>query len=95
MTTDSIVAHAPDRSEALVEELFAHLYDDSNVLEHLWCMGDLVIWNNVTVAHARADHPRVERRVLQRVTLGDEGLLRPLPLARRLRLGRRRLARRH
>ena len=73
MTTDAIVGLEPDHSEALVEELFALLYDDSNVLEHLWCIGDLVVWNNVTVTHARADNSRVEHRTLQRVTLGTKG----------------------
>jgi taurine dioxygenase len=73
MTTDSIVGLGPDESEAMVEELFAVLYDDSNVLEHLWCMGDLVVWNNVTVTHARADNSWVEHRILQRVTLGTKG----------------------
>ena len=53
--------------------MFAVLYDDSNVLEHLWCMGDLVVWNNVTVTHARADNSWVEHRTLQRVTLGTKG----------------------
>jgi len=75
MTTDSVLGLPDPESEALVAEVFAALYDDANVHEHLWCIGDLVIWNNVTVVHARADHSRVERRVLQRVTLGTKGYL--------------------
>lgn len=73
MTTDSVVGLDSDTGEALIQELFAVLYDDANVFEHFWSMGDLVIWNNVTVVHARADSSRVDRRVLQRVTLGTKG----------------------
>ena len=73
MTTDSIVGLDPDESEAVIQDLFSVLYDDANVYEHFWSMGDLVIWNNVTVVHARADNSRVDRRVLQRVTLGTKG----------------------
>jgi alpha-ketoglutarate-dependent taurine dioxygenase len=73
MTTDSVVGLPPDESEAIIGEVFGLLYDDANVLEHLWCVGDLVIWNNVSVVHGRADNSRVDRRVLQRVTLGTKG----------------------
>jgi taurine dioxygenase len=73
MTTDSIVGLGPAAGEALVQRLFAVLYDEANVYEHVWAMGDLVIWNNVTVIHARADNSNLEHRVLQRVTLGTKG----------------------
>ncbi len=73
MTTDSILGLDPEAGEAVIQDLFAVLYDDDNVLEHFWSAGDLVIWNNVTVVHARADNSAVEHRVLQRVTLGTKG----------------------
>ena len=73
MTTDSIVGLPDVESEAIIAEVFDLLYDDTNVLEHLWCMGDLVIWNNVAVVHAHADHSWADRLVLQRVTLGTNG----------------------
>jgi alpha-ketoglutarate-dependent taurine dioxygenase len=73
MTTDSIPGLPADEGEAIIQDVFGLLYDDANVLEHIWCIGDLVIWNNVTVVHARADNSRVDRRVLQRVTLGTKG----------------------
>jgi hypothetical protein len=38
-------------------------------------MGDFVIWNNTRVVHARGDSSMVERRVLQRVTIGTKGYL--------------------
>jgi len=70
MTTDSIVGLPERESEAIIAEVFDLLYDDTNVLEHIWCIGDLVIWNNVAVVHAHADHSWADRLVLQRVTLG-------------------------
>jgi taurine dioxygenase len=73
MTTDSIVGLDPEESEELVQQLFAVLYAESNVLEHRWREGDLVIWNNRCVVHARGDVSQVEHRVLQRVALGTKG----------------------
>jgi alpha-ketoglutarate-dependent taurine dioxygenase len=73
MTTDSIVGLPASDSEALIERLFAALYSPANVLEHRWEPGDTVIWNNVSVTHARGDYSRTEHRVLQRVAIGTKG----------------------
>jgi len=75
MTTDSIVGLDSDESEALLAQVFAALYGPGQVLEHRWCMGDFVLWNNTRVVHARGDSSMVEHRVLQRVTLGTKGYL--------------------
>jgi alpha-ketoglutarate-dependent taurine dioxygenase len=40
-------------SEALLEELFQHLYAPERVFEHHWRKGDLVIWDNLALQHAR------------------------------------------
>lgn len=75
MTTDSIVGLEPADSEAVVGEVFDALYGPGRVLEHRWRVGDFVIWNNTRVVHARGDTSMIERRVLQRVTLGTKGYL--------------------
>ena len=75
MTTDSIVGLDPDDSEAVIDEVFAALYGPGQVLEHRWRLGDFVLWNNTRVVHARGDTSKIERRVLQRVTLGTKGYL--------------------
>jgi taurine dioxygenase len=75
MTTDSIVGLDSDESEALLAEVFGALYGPRQVLEHRWNMGDFVLWNNTRVVHARGDSSMIERRVLQRVTLGTKGYL--------------------
>jgi alpha-ketoglutarate-dependent taurine dioxygenase len=51
--TKEVVGLAPDASEALLEELFAHLYDPAVRLEHRWRNRDLVVWDNLAVQHAR------------------------------------------
>jgi taurine dioxygenase len=73
MTTDSIVGLPASDSEALIERLFAAMYSPGNIVEHRWEPGDTVIWNNVSVMHARGDYSRTEHRVLQRVAIGTKG----------------------
>jgi len=53
MMTDSIVELEPDESEEVLEELFAHLYNKNLTWEHDWQQGDLVMWDNLSVQHAR------------------------------------------
>jgi alpha-ketoglutarate-dependent taurine dioxygenase len=66
--TEAIVGLEPDESEALLGELFAHLYDPANRWNHEWQPRDLVVWDNLAVQHARpnvlADGPaRTLRKV--------------------------------
>jgi alpha-ketoglutarate-dependent taurine dioxygenase len=41
------------QGEVLLEELFQHLYAPERVFEHHWRKGDLVIWDNLALQHAR------------------------------------------
>lgn len=70
----------PDESESLLEELFACLYDSSQVYDHRWRKGDLVIWDNLAVQHARSEVGEGER-TLQRVTIGEFGFWQQVPSA--------------
>lgn len=58
-----------EESEELLEELFAVAEDGAFVHEHVWRVGDLVMWDNRCVTHARTDFPADERRLLRRTTL--------------------------
>jgi taurine dioxygenase len=71
MHSDSIVGMPAAESAALLRDLFAVLYDDSNLLRYDWSVGDLVLWDNIAVQHGRPDFPVEEPRTLQRVVLGD------------------------
>ncbi len=55
-------------SDALVDDLLAASEDPSIVYEHVWRVGDLVMWDNRCVTHARTDFPETERRLLRRTT---------------------------
>jgi taurine dioxygenase len=70
MQTERIEGLAPDESDDLLQELFAHLYSGAFTYEHQWAIGDLIVWDNVAVQHARRD-PVDGPRTLQRVTLAD------------------------
>ena len=68
--TDAIVPLSDDQSDELVRELFAHLYRPEHVMVHQWQPGDLLIWDNHAVQHARPEVGSEPRRVLRRVCLG-------------------------
>jgi len=69
--TDAIVGLEPDDSTALIEELFAHLYRDDHVYVHNWSPGELVVWDNHALQHARPEVGLVEARTLRRVCVGE------------------------
>jgi alpha-ketoglutarate-dependent taurine dioxygenase len=51
--TLNLVGVEPEENEEILEALFAHLYAPENILTHQWRTGDLVIWDNLAVQHAR------------------------------------------
>jgi alpha-ketoglutarate-dependent taurine dioxygenase len=51
--TKEIVGLSEPESDELLEQLFAHLYRPENTYEHAWRTGDLVIWDNLALQHAR------------------------------------------
>lgn len=67
-----------DESDALLEELFSYLYAPGNVYEHQWRQGDLVVWDNLAVQHARSATGNAAR-TLQRVTIAHFGYWEQVP----------------
>jgi taurine dioxygenase len=63
-----------DDSEALLQQLFDFAEDPAIVHEHVWKVGDLVMWDNLACLHARTDWPQHERRTLRRCTVEGEPL---------------------
>jgi len=63
-----------EHSRAILHAVYDHLYADHNVYEHLWRRGDIVIWDNIALQHARGPLGHVGRRVLQRVIVGVDGV---------------------
>lgn len=66
MQTDRVVDVDPAESEALLAELRSHLYVADRTYTHRWRNGDLLVWDNIALQHARgtmSDAPRTLRRV--------------------------------
>jgi alpha-ketoglutarate-dependent taurine dioxygenase len=72
LMTDRIMELAEAESRALLEELFDHVERPEFAYEHHWRPGDVLVWDNRCVIHARNDFDERERRLLKRVTVGDE-----------------------
>jgi len=66
-----------DRKES--DELLGALFDQAEkpefVYEHIWRLGDLLLWDNRCSSHARTDFPSTERRLMLRTTV--RGTVRP------------------
>jgi taurine dioxygenase len=71
MHSDRVLDVPPSESAALLRDLFDVLYDPAHLLTHRWRVGDLVLWDNIALHHARSAPPPDEERTLQRVTIGD------------------------
>ena len=69
--TALIVGLEEDDSEALLAELHEALYSDDNIYEHRWRNGDIVIWSNQALHHARGGLVPGKTRTLQRVCITD------------------------
>ncbi len=53
--TSGITGLSKEESDSLLEELFQHLYATENILQHDWLKGDLVMWDNLALQHARGN----------------------------------------
>ena len=53
MNTREIVELPHEESEEVLAALFAHLYSPANTWSHEWRTGDLVVWDNQAIQHAR------------------------------------------
>jgi taurine dioxygenase len=64
-----------EASRDLLHQVYDRIYDPANVLEHRWRNGDIVIWDNIALQHARGDLGQAGKRLLQRVIVGTEGVV--------------------
>ena len=71
--THRILDMPEQESEALLQELFAHITQPRFIYSHSWRIGDLLMWDNCTVQHkATADYELPLRRLMQRCTVEGE-----------------------
>jgi taurine dioxygenase len=68
------------QSEALLDALWTHIDQPGLAYEHVWRIGDLVIWDNRMTMHRRDPFDPAARRVMHRTQI--KGKAAPLPYAR-------------
>jgi taurine dioxygenase len=72
MQVAEILGLDDETSDRLLDRLLSVLYDDVNIYEHEWRNGDLVVWDNLSVQHARRAVAEVAPRTLRRVVFGEK-----------------------
>ncbi|PPR09894.1 MAG: Pentalenolactone F synthase [Alphaproteobacteria bacterium MarineAlpha11_Bin1] len=72
LMTDLIEGLKKEESDEILELLFKHSEDTEFVYEHVWRVGDLVMWDNRCSMHARTYFDPGERRMMRRVTVKGE-----------------------
>ena len=65
----------PGLLKSLLAAVFDHAERRDFVYEHVWRVGDLLLWDNRCSSHARTDFPSSERRLMLRTTV--KGTVRP------------------
>jgi taurine dioxygenase len=71
-STACLIGMSEAESDELIEVLFSYIYVEDDIYEHRWRNGDLVLWDNLALQHARA---RIATgvRTLQRVSVAELG----------------------
>jgi taurine dioxygenase len=63
---------AEAESNELLDFLFDHQEQRQFIYEHVWRVGDVLMWDNRCTLHARTDFSAEERRLMRRVTIQGE-----------------------
>ncbi|GGG34143.1 hypothetical protein GCM10010964_22630 [Caldovatus sediminis] len=66
LTTVEVLGLPPEEGRALIAEVRRHLYDGDLAYTHRWRPGDLVLWDNRRLQHARTPFDPAARRTLRR-----------------------------
>jgi taurine dioxygenase len=61
-------------SDTILNQLYEIGERREFIFEHVWQLGDFVMWDNRCTIHARTDFPKEERRLLRRCTVEGEPL---------------------
>ena len=69
LMADSIIGMARAESDAILERLCQATEHPEHIYEHEWRVGDLLIWDNRAVLHARTDFDPAEKRLLRRMAI--------------------------
>lgn len=69
LMTEGVVDMPRGQSDDLLNQVYDHSEKTEFVYEHVWRLGDVLIWDNRCSAHARTDFPDTERRLMWRCTV--------------------------
>jgi len=72
-----IVGLPNDKSEHLLDRLWAHATQPKFAWTHLWRVGDVVLWDNRCCMHYRSEIDVTQRRIMHRTTIKGEALVAP------------------
>ncbi len=61
----------PTESDEILEFLFDQIEKPEFIYEHVWTVGDLMMWDNRCSVHARTYFSPNKRRMMRRVTVRD------------------------
>jgi taurine dioxygenase len=75
LMTVGILDMPQEESAPLLAAVFDQAEKPELVYEHVWRLGDLLLWDNRCSSHARTDFPATERRLMLRTTV--RGTVRP------------------
>jgi taurine dioxygenase len=73
LMTVKVLDMPEDESERLLNAVYDHAEKREFVYEHVWRVGDLLLWDNRCSSHARTDFPSTERRLMLRTTVKGTG----------------------
>ena len=69
MIVDMRLGLPVEESEALLDEVWAHVTQPQFVWTHNWRVGDLIAWDNFAVMHRRLEFDADDRRIMHRTQL--------------------------
>jgi taurine dioxygenase len=75
MQTDRVLG----AGRPFLDRLLDVLYDGANTYRHEWSVGDVVVWDNVALQHARPVPPPPVPRTLHRVAIGERSIFDLVP----------------
>jgi len=70
--TQEIVGLGEEDFAGVMAEIRAALYDPAHVYRHPWREGDLILWDNRLLHHARAWFDNATKRIIRRCAIADE-----------------------
>ena len=79
--TFAIEGLSAERSDELVAFLSEHLVNPAWMQEHIWRMGDVMMWDNARLLHSRREFDMRYPRLAKRTTIFLRDDLFPLPAA--------------